>query len=84
MLLALLMYAVSCTNPEDHATGNADSSSFNTDGNEKNMNTASDEIGNQSNTNNNDTSASPSTSKENANSKTDGTNRAYGDSSKRQ
>ncbi len=85
MLLALLISAISCSNPEDQATGNPDSTSYNTSGNEKNLNTAGDDMGNQSNINNNDTSASPSTSKGNSDSKTDGTNRGYSrDSVKRQ
>jgi hypothetical protein len=86
MLLALLIYATSCSNPEDKATGDADSTSFNQSGNDKNLNTATDDLGNQSQATNNDTSASPATSKENANSATEGTNRAYkagGDSSKK-
>lgn len=77
ILIALLMYGVSCANPEDHATGNPDSSSFNTSGNEKNLNTATDDIGNQSNVNNNDTSSSPATSQQNSDSRTNGTNRSY-------
>ena len=78
MVLACLMYFASCSNPEDKATGNADSSSFNQSGNDKNLNTATDDIGNQSHANNNDTSASPSTSKQNTVTPTQGTNRSYG------
>jgi hypothetical protein len=84
ILLALVIYGISCSNPEDHATGNPDSSSFNTD-EQKNLNTATD-VGNPS-TERPDTSASPATSKENTNSSTKGTNRSYGtkqDSSKKQ
>lgn len=77
MLAALLIYGTSCTNPEDHATGDPDSTSFNQSGNNKNLNTANDDRGNQSHINNNDTSASPSTSIQNSDSKTDGTNRSY-------
>ena len=77
MLLALLIYCTSCSNPEDKATGNADSTNFNQSGNDKNLNTATDEPGNQSHANNNDTSASPATSKGNVNSGTQGTNRSY-------
>ena len=87
MLLALLVYATSCSNPEDKATGDPDSTSFNQSGNDKNLNTAGDDPGNQSNANNNDTSSSPGTMKENANSDTKGTNRSYkagGDSTKKQ
>lgn len=75
MLMALLMYGVSCSNPEDRATGNPDSSSFNTD-EQKNLNTATDF--DQTSTDTPDTSASPATSKENTNSDTKGTNRSYG------
>ena len=75
MLLGLLTYAVSCSNPEDRATGKPDKSSFNTDEN-KNLNTASD-VKNQ-NSERLDTSTSPATSQENSNSKTQGTNRSYG------
>lgn len=85
MFLALLIYCTSCSNPEDKATGNPDSSSFNQSGNDKNLNTT-DDLGNQSHADDNDTSSSPSTSKRNANSKTDGTNRSYvpgGDSAKK-
>ena len=76
LVLALLIYAASCSNPEDKATGNPDSTSFNQSGNEKNLNTT-DDAGNQSHANNNDTSAAPSTSKQNVNSSTQGTNRTY-------
>lgn len=76
--LFVLFSAFSCQNPEDNATGNADSSSYNKTGNEANFNTAGgNDIGNQSNVNNNDTSMSPATSKQNADTRTDGTNRAY-------
>jgi hypothetical protein len=75
MLLSLLIYAVSCTNPEDRATGNPDKTNFNTDEN-KQLNTASSL--DNTNTNRLDTSANPATSKENSNSTTTGTNRTYG------
>ena len=77
LLIALLVYGSSCSNPEDQATGNPDSTSFNQSGNDKNLNTSNDDPGNQSHANNNDTSISPSISKENADSRTDGTNRSY-------
>ena len=84
LLLALLVYCTSCSNPEDKATGDPDSTSFNQSGNDKNLNTT-DDPGNQSNLNNNDTSSSPATSSKNVNSSTQGTNRSYkagGDSSR--
>lgn len=77
MLFALLTYAVSCSNPEDKVTGNPDSTRFNQSGNNKNFNTATDRPGNQAILQNDDTSSSPATLKENANSKTEGTNRSY-------
>lgn len=76
------MYSVSCNNPEDKATGNPDSTSFNQD-EKKNLNTATDF--DKKETDRADTSRSPATSKENTQSKTEGTNRSYGtgqDSSK--
>jgi hypothetical protein len=87
IVLALLTYVTACTNPEDKATGDADSTPYNRTGNEKNLNTATDKPENQSHANKNDTSASPSTSKQHVNSSTEGTNRSYkagGDSSKKQ
>ena len=77
LLIALLVYGSSCSNPEDQATGNPDSTSFNQSGNDKNMNTPAPELGSQSEVNNNDTSSSPSTSDKNANPSTEGTNRSY-------
>lgn len=77
MLLALLIYGTSCSNPEDKATGNPDSTSFNQSGNDKNLNTSSDKPDNQSHANDSDTSSSPATSKRNADSGTSGTNRSY-------
>lgn len=79
MLLALLIYGVSCSNPEDRATGNPDSTSFNKD--EKkvlNSRPGPTDPNSQSAVETPDTSASPATSKENANSTTKGTNRSYG------
>lgn len=86
LLLALVLYNVSCTNPEDRATGNPDSSSFNTD-QEKVLNSkpGPTDPNSQTDVGNPDTSASPATSQQNANSDTKGTNRSYGaggDSSK--
>lgn len=86
MLLALLIYGISCSNPEDKATGNPDGSRFNTD-DEKVLNSrpGPTDPNSQTDVGTPDTSASPATSKENINSKTNGTNRSYGaggDSSK--
>ena len=86
MLLALVIYGVSCSNPEDRATGNPNGSSFNSD-DEKVLNSrpGPTDPNSQTDVGNPDTSASPATSKENINSKTQGTNRSYGgqrDSSK--
>lgn len=87
MLLALLIYGISCSNPEDRATGNPDGSRFNAD-EEKVLNSrpGPTDPSSQTDVGNPDTSASPATSKENINSKTNGTNRSYGaggDSSKK-
>jgi hypothetical protein len=82
LLLALLIYGTSCSSPEDKATGNSDSTSFNHTGNEQNLN-APHAPDNQSRTNNSDTSMNPS-SGTSENSSTQGTNRSYkagGDSS---
>ena len=73
--IALVLFVASCTNPEDRATGDADSTSFNSN-TENNLNT-------QSNLDNGpgtmpDSSSIPSTNQENSNSATGGTNRAYG------
>ena len=78
MLLALLIYGISCSNPEDRATGNPDGSSFNTD-QEKVLNSqpGPTDPNSQTDVADPDTSASPATSKENINSKTKGTNRSY-------
>lgn len=87
MLLALLIYGVSCSNPEDRATGNPDGSRFNAD-EEKVLNSrpGPTDPNSQTDVANPDTSASPATSKGNVNSAARGTNRSYGagrDSSKR-
>lgn len=78
MLLALLIYGTSCSNPEDKATGNPDSTSFNND-NEKVLNSrpGPTDPNSQSNVEGPDTSAMPSTSKQNVKSSTQGTNRTY-------
>ncbi len=86
MLLALLIYGVSCSNPEDRATGNPDSTSFNKD-DQKVLNSrpGPTDPNSQTDVEKPDTSASPATSKGNTNSATKGTNRSYGvdhDSSK--
>ena len=70
------MFGVACQNPEDRATGDADSSTFNSN-TENNLNTATDNIDNPTSAMP-DSSSSPATSKENTNSTTNGTNRAYG------
>lgn len=85
VVLVLLTYLTSCANPEDHATGNADSTSYNKGGNENNLNNSNDDPEAQSGGNMSDTGSYPSTKKENVNSSTQGTNRTYkagGDSSK--
>lgn len=86
MLLFVLIYAVSCSNPEDRATGNPDGKRFNAD--EKKVTNSkpgpTDPDG-QSDVERPDTSNIPQTSKGNTNSSTLGTNRSYGtgsDSSK--
>lgn len=86
MLLALLIYGVSCSNPEDRATGNPDGSRFNADDNKvTNSRPGPTDPNSQTDVEKPDTSSSPATSKENVNSATKGTNRSYGaghDSSK--
>jgi hypothetical protein len=74
LMIGLLVYTASCTNPEDRATGDADSTTFNTN-TENNLNT-------QASTDNPttatpDSSLSPSTDIDNSNSSTNGTNRGY-------
>lgn len=86
ILLTVLIYGVSCSNPEDRATGNPDSSTFNSD-EEKVLNSrpGPTDPNSQTDVEKPDTSASPETSKENSKSSTQGTNRSYGtgrDSSK--
>ncbi len=86
ILLSSLIYFVSCSNPEDRATGNPDSSSFNND-EEKVLNSrpGPTDPNSQTDVEKPDTSASPATSQQNTNSDTKGTNRSYGagrDSSK--
>ncbi len=86
MLLSLMIYAASCSNPEDRATGNPDSTRFNAD--EKkvlNSRPGPTDPNSQSDAEKPDTSNIPATSKQNSTSGTLGTNRSYGtgqDSSK--
>ena len=74
LLIGLLIYGTSCTNPEDQATGNADSSTFNTN-TENNLNTPAST--DNPTTATPDSSLSPSTNIDNTNSSTNGTNRPY-------
>ena len=79
ILLGLLIAAFSCRNPEDRATGNPDSTSFNSDENKVlNSRPGPTDPNSQSDAARPDTSDIPSTSKENSNSDTKGTNRSYG------
>ncbi|WP_018617333.1 hypothetical protein [Segetibacter koreensis] len=79
MLLTVILYATSCSNPEDKATGNSDSTRFNSNENKVlNSRPGPTDPGSQSEAEKPDTSASPATSKENSNSSTQGTNRSYG------
>lgn len=86
MLLTLLIYGVSCANPEDRATGNPDGKRFNAD--EKkvtNSRPGPTDPNSQSDVEKPDTSTIPALSDKNVRSKTLGTNRSYGtarDSSK--
>lgn len=86
LLIAIVCYGTSCTNPEDRATGNKDSSRFNS--NEKkvlNSRPGPTDPKSQSDGEKADTSGSPSTSSKNTHSATNGTNRGYkagGDSAK--
>ena len=73
LLLALITYSFSCSNPEDRATGDADSTSFNAN-EQKSLNTATDFKNLDESA---DTSASPALDKKNAESETSGTNRPY-------
>lgn len=87
MLLGLLIYGASCSNPEDRATGNPDSSNFNSDENKVlNSRPGPTDPNSQTDVEKPDTSVSPATSNKNSNSNTQGTNRSYGtgkDSSQR-
>lgn len=79
LLLGLLISAFSCTNPEDRATGNPDSTSFNSDENKVlNSRPGPTDPNSQTDAAKPDTSTIPSTSIENSNSDTKGTNRSYG------
>ena len=79
MLLFLLITIFSCSNPEDRATGNPDSTSFNSDESKVlNSRPGPTDPNSQNDAAKPDTSSSPSTSKENSNSNTKGTNRSYG------
>lgn len=79
MIVLSLAYFASCSNPEDRATGNPDSTRFNSDENKvTNSRPGPTDPNGQSDVANPDTSISPSTSKQNANSNTSGTNRSYG------
>lgn len=83
MLFALLLYVTSCSNPEDKATGNPDSTSFNKGGTDKNLNTPAPELGNQAEGASDSISAA---SKNKATSPAEETNRSYkagGDSTKK-
>lgn len=79
ILPALLIFSVSCSNPEDRATGNPDSKRFSTD--EKkvtNSRPGPTDPGSQSDVERPDTSNVPATSSKNVKSSTMGTNRSYG------
>jgi hypothetical protein len=78
LLLGLLIYGSSCANPEDRATGNPDSSSFNSDEEKVTNSMPGATDPNSLPGAAPDSSSSPSTDKNNSNSKTDGTNRGYG------
>lgn len=81
MFLTLVIAAVSCSNPEDRATGNGDSSRFNSDDKKVlNSRPGPTDPNSQSDVEKPDTSNIPSTSKQNSNSTTQGTNRSYGTS----
>jgi hypothetical protein len=72
MLFALLTYMTACTNPEDRATGDADSSNFNND-EQKVLNSP----GERSTSADADSSVAPAVDVDNSKSKTSGTNRPY-------
>lgn len=79
MLLTLLIYGVSCSNPEDRATGNPDGERFNSDENKvTNSRPGPTDPNSQSDVEKPDTSNIPALSDTNARSKTLGTNRSYG------
>jgi len=78
ILLALITYCTSCANPEDRATGNPDSTSFNNNENVLNSQPGVTDPGSQSAVEMSDSSSSPATIKGNTNSATNGTNRGYG------
>lgn len=79
LMLGMIFYAASCSNPEDRATGNPDSTTFNSDENKVlNSRPGPTDPNSQTDAEKPDTSASPATSIENTNSKTQGTNRSYG------
>ena len=76
---AMIILSVSCSNPEDRATGNPDSKRFNSD--EKkvtNSRPGPTDPESRSDVERPDTSEIPSTSSKNVNSATKGTNRSYG------
>jgi len=74
LMIGLLVYGVSCTNPEDRATGDADSTTFNSN-TENRLNTPA--TTDNPSTATPDSSLSPSTNIDNSNSSTNGTNRGY-------
>jgi len=79
MMLALLIYGTSCSNPEDRATGNPDSKKFSNDENKVlNSRPGPTDPNSQSDVEKPDTSVIPATSDKNTNSKNLGTNRSYG------
>jgi hypothetical protein len=81
MLLAIVMYGISCSDPEDRATGDPDSTMFNA--NDKNNTNSGTEFNNPQGSAMSDTSAAPALDKKNTTSPTHGTNRAYADSTKK-
>ena len=80
LLPALLIFAASCSNPEDRATGNPDSSRFNSD-DKKVLNAGNGPLGNGGNKSDAkmpDTSVSHAASGKNADTSTKVANRSYG------
>ena len=71
-----LVCAFSCSNPEDQATGNPDSTIFNE--NEVNNTNSGTQFNRATGSAALDSSAAPALEQENANSRTHGTNRPYG------